>query len=293
MAALVSVIAMSLLGIFFGSPLRQRVEDKLFDLRTRISPVRAATPLPLIVTIDSQSLKRLGIPDIDYGITAKVVTKILASGAESVTVLLHPQVYSYDDPLLTLLTSVAEKDPRLFLGVFDVDSKSHGPTTLPHMLRPIAKQVFTASLTRDYRRSIVREMLFPQSQDGRLYHAVTAIARSLSQDSKDTDLSHFMERLQPINSRRSFRINYPALGRLPHISLESILSQSRVEEAQGRTVILGYSAYRPARDNQYDATLVNSPWQEEGRDVEFGVPLTDVLAAAAINLGDHCRCFSL
>jgi signal transduction histidine kinase len=287
MAALVSVIAMSLLGIFFGSPLRQRVEDKLFDLRTRISPVRAATPLPLIVTIDSQSLKRLGIPDIDYGITAKVVTKILASGAESVTVLLHPQVYSYDDPLLTLLTSVAEKDPRLFLGVFDVDSKSHGPTTLPHMLRPIAKQVFTASLTRDYRRSIVREMLFPQSQDGRLYHAVTAIARSLSQDSKDTDLSHFMERLQPINSRRSFRINYPALGRLPHISLESILSQSRVEAAQGRTVILGYSAYRPARDNQYDATLVNSPWQEEGRDVEFGVPLTDVLAAAAINLAQR------
>ena len=283
MAPLAAFIIAVLLAVFFASPLRERIENKFFDLRTRLSPVRLQEPLPLVVAVDDRSLQRLGIHDLDYALTARAVTKLLDAGASSVTVLLHPQVYSYDDPMVALLTEIASRDPRVFLAIFDQDGKNPTRLALPPLLRESASQVVSAYIKRPFRRSIVREIHLPDPRKKELPHAITQVGEAL-------------RGLVPRNSQASeasfsypstFHLNYPPLADIPHMSLVDVLESDPslgLKVVHGRPVMMGYSAYRPARDTQFDATLVNSPWQEEGQDVGDGAPLVDVLATASVNL---------
>lgn len=283
MVALAALITLGLLVIFFASPLRQRIEDKLFDIRTRLSPLSLAEPLPLIVFVDDSSLAHLGLADLDAQEAARIASKLLLSGATSVTLLLHPQVFSYEDPSLTLLTDMAAQDPRLFLAIFDTERSGRGADTLPPLLRPVASQVISASLKRDFRRSIVRRIELPSSGKGGIEHVIRVLAAQLRPHPKMSS-STLEQQVDDIHTPSHFRVNYPNLKDLPHISLSDALGQSTIKDATNRPVIVGYSAYRPTRENQFDATLVNSPWQEEGHDVEKGTPFADVVAAASVNV---------
>jgi signal transduction histidine kinase len=280
MVPLAITIFVSLLVVFFASPLRQRIEDKFFDLRTRLSPVLLNEPLPLIVTVDDRSLHRLGIKDLDYPLTAQAAAKLLDGGASSVTVLLHPQVYSYDDPTISLLTEMASRDPRLYLAIFNVDGKTSNLDSIPPLLRNSASQVVSAYLKRPFRRSIVRQIELPDPRKKEIPHATQQVASSLRGLSPKIQ-DPFAE--SPAFTR-AFRLNYPAFANIPHVSLVEVLEPDPLPAILGRPVILGYSVYRPARDNQFDGTLVNSPWQEEGQDVSDGAPLVDVLAVGSVNL---------
>jgi signal transduction histidine kinase len=280
MVPLAITIFVSVLVVFFASPLRQRIEDKFFDLRTRLSPVLLSEPLPLIVTVDDRSLHRLGIKDLDYPLTAQAAAKLLDAGATSVTVLLHPQVYSYDDPTISLLTEMASRDSRLYLAIFNVDGKTSNLDTIPPLLRNSASQVVSAYLKRPFRRSIVRQIQLPDASKKEIPHAIQQVASSLkgfSQKSQEAFTGG-------LTFARELRLNYPKFTDFPHISIVEVLEPGPSPNVLGRPVLLGYSGYRPARDNQFDGTLVNSPWQEEGQDVSDGAPLVDVLAIGSINL---------
>src|SRR5690606_33287015 len=92
-----AVVAGALIYIFYATELRTRIEDKLFDLRTRLSPDLVATDEVLVVEIDQESIAALDgqdAKDLSYAALERLVTVILDGSPRHVAVFLPPQIFS-------------------------------------------------------------------------------------------------------------------------------------------------------------------------------------------------------
>lgn len=52
-------VTAALVYLFYATPLRDRVENKLFDLRSRMAPISAPSVPVVVVTIDQASVATL------------------------------------------------------------------------------------------------------------------------------------------------------------------------------------------------------------------------------------------
>lgn len=277
------VLTLALVYVFYASPLRARIENKLFDIRTRLAPNFLATDHVAVVAIDDAAIAALAAPapaakDLSYEGLERVVLAALATPASTVAVLLPPQVFSYSDPGLARLAEIAKKDRRLVLGTFDLTLQKSDPEGLPAALRSVLPQIAKADVIRDFRREIVRDLRV--AQDGELPFLPRAVAARLdatAADALDQRIRH---------GSVTLKLNYFPKDSLLTVRADDLVKDPEAASAalSGRAVFIGYTTYRPWTMHAHEATLVNSPWESDGQDLQNGLPVVSLQAIAVENI---------
>ena len=304
------ILSLSLLKIFYTTPLRGRIEDKLYDIRLRLAPHFKSVGDVVVLGLDDKTLethnrdyselpgrrsildprtqiKSLSTYNANYSDLAAIAKILQKTAVKHVAMILPSQIYNYDDPEIRQLTEVVKNDGRFSLGIFDVSQKSGDALGIPNELKVVRNQIFKADLTRDYRRGIVREAVVDQRGE------IPYITRILAEQQNTRVKDIIDEKLASLPaSQETFKIRpfYVHPKRIPQISMSDWLQMGDSEPGKvhvnGKIVIVGYTAFRPATVKVSEATFVNTPWQEEGHDVVGGVPLVTVLAMISQSLAE-------
>ena len=293
-AALVSAL---LLDVFYASPLRQRIEDKFFDIRTRLAPNHVDTTNVGIVAIDEGTIDRLdgAAPhDVASGANAKprnlsyegllaVVEAAMKTEADQIAVVMPPQIYPYTDPRAATFAALMEKDERLVLGTIGLSTKDQSPDLLPAAFRGIKDRLAKADVTRFYLRGIVRDFVVADAGE------LAFLPKLLAERSTPLNVKNLMREAhrQP-DGKESIKLNYFNPRLLRTTQAEELVRRARaglpLPEFNGQTLFIGYTTFRPWTSRDREATFVNSPWQTDGNDVDEGIPVVQVQALAYANI---------
>lgn len=282
---LTAVIVFTCVYLYASSPLRKRIEDRLYDLRTRLSPTRLNSDDIAIVTISETDIARLGQAsgvapqkDISYDGLQHLIQALQKSDARIIAVLLHAQIFHYDDNVgLSKIAALADADPRIIVGTNKLGTANSTSEAIPSALRSITDQVGNIEATREFRRDIVRRMTV-EKPEGTPY-LIQRLATKLGVDDRF--------KLMPIgaNGQRQMRLNYFDPSSIMTYSASDIITGQGLQNLAGRTVLIGYVAFRPWTAYMLDATHLNSPWRNDGAEVDASsMPLVTLQAEALTNL---------
>lgn len=276
------VLGLTLLLVFYASPLRARIENKLFDIRTRLSPHFGEADTVAVVDIDDAVITALdgdatpgadGEKNLSIASLVTIVKATLKAEPSLVAVLLPPQVFPYGDPAMTALTTLVASDRRLLLGTFDLSMKKRDPEGLPAAFRPIVTQITKADVFREFRREIVRDMRL--TEPGELPYLPLAIAEQIAPEAAKA--------VAPPGATTSIKLNFFPPNALKRVRADSLVRDGS-PDLKGRAVLIGYSTYRPWNLHSHEATFVNSPWQADGADLQDGIPVVHLEAIAVENI---------
>ncbi len=288
-----------LLYTFYVSPLRERIEAKLFDIRTRLAPNLVDTSGIGIVAIDDLTTSALDGPDpspppkaagkepkprnLSYESLLKVVRAAIATPADQIAVLIPNQIFNYDDPHARELAALAAKDERLLLGVFDLSIKAQSPDLLPEAFKKVQEKLGKADITRYYRREIVRDFVIKGDGELPFLPYLLATRSTPLNAERAAQAAH----RQP-DGKVSMKLNYFNPSLLRTIKAEELVRGAATNTLptglEGRTLFIGYTTYRPWTPHDREATFVNSPWQVDGNEVDDGIPVVHVQAIALANI---------
>jgi signal transduction histidine kinase len=248
-----AVVAAGLLAVFYSSELRQRVEDKLFDVRVRTAP-RIQSPGPVVMV-------SVGSPKESL---SQVVQATLASGPTTVVVLLSPQVWGPDSPEMDTLAALAQQDPRLIIATIGIgDDLALLP---PRLLDVPREQLASGDVPRVFRRSVVRSM---SASRGLLPNISDVVARrgGINVEHRGTD----------------FTLNWLHPSQFVTVSASELLDQRLDARLEHKIALIGPTFYKPLTLVHREATFINTPWQADGDDLEDGFPLIHLHATAVAN----------
>lgn len=289
MAVFSGALTLALIYVFYASPLRARIENKLFDIRTRLAPNFVPPDHVAVVAIDDDAIAALGKlapenvtdKDLSYVGLERVVRSALATEARTVTVLLPPQVFPYGDPGLARIAELAKADRRLLLGTFDLTLQKDDPEGLPAALRTILPQVAKADVIRDFRREIIRDLRVAQAAE--LPFIPRAVAGRM-----DPAVAEALDRraAENVGGILALKLNYFPKDSLPEVAADRLVADATVDASMfaGRAIFIGYTSYRPWTRHAHEATLVNSPWEADGQDLQQSLPVVSLQAIAVENI---------
>jgi len=275
-----AVMAAALMYVFYASPLRNRIENKLYDIRIRVSPTFVKTSDVAVIAIDDASIAALDGPqatDLSFDALRRVTAAALQTRAKAVAVLIPPQLFSYRDPQITWTVGLAQRDRRLFLGTFDLTTKNGADDAIPEVLRPALDRTVKADIDRWFRREIVRDFVVKQDKE------LPYLPYVLTQLAAPGRLAE-VDALPKVDGKSTVKLNYFDPGLLHQVRAEDLVKNPDAVGLDDRIVIIGYTTYRRWTAHFREATLVNSPWQVDGEDVEKGMPVVHVQAVALVNL---------
>lgn len=276
-----SLIGAGFIYAFYASPMRERVENKLYDIRTRLALGFSGDSRVVTVSIDDATVRRYNTTDPDkgkvsYDTLTQIVSALRKTQARNIAVLLLPQANPYSDPGLAGLTALAKDDPRVVFGTFGLTLKGRGRSVFPESMRPDAVPVFKADILRDYRREVIRS--FTVWQKDELPFLPWALAVRYSPE------RILQIKVDPVKNERRVQINYRRGDAIPDMSALQVLAGEAGDFFDNKIVIVGYSTFHPWNSIDRESSHANSPWQDDGDDVEKSLPVTKIIATVTSNM---------
>jgi len=304
--AFATIVAATFAAAFYVSPLREKIEDKLSDVRTRLAPSFASTNGVAVVVIDAEAIQfdagtqkqpgnatpsQANSPPAELSIKAlaNLLRATLVSDPQRVIALLPPQVFSYADPAMIEIADLARNNPRLTLATFGIRADLE---LLPQSFLSLPRrQLVAAEVPRTFRRAVVRSV--PATTE--ISSEDTPTLQPLLNPSVFSDGSaspaSAPEKWQNVATSSGIRLNWSSKDSFMTIRGTDLMRFGRDARLAGNTVVLGYIEYRPLTLVHREATFVNSPWQADGDDLKDGVSLVILYANAIANLmhGTHLQ----
>jgi len=287
----VNVLGTLALGIalFYRSPLRDEMETRLADLKTRIMPSPRDSGRVAVVSIDEATIQALGgskAKDLDYASLARLTELAVRAGAKAVVPLMHTQVFPYDAAERVLMLRLAAQYPQVFLGVMDLDRRLGWRSEAGAVTE---ERTYAARLVAVQLEVVVTEVpIFKAVADASMPYLVGAVADYLNPSRS----RHFNDELSArglfrstrlMPDAKSMRLNFFDLKHVTRVSGARLAAKPENFDFREMVVVIGYGVFRPANFRVIEATFLNTPWQNTGDPVENGVPLTDIFAVAFDN----------
>lgn len=295
------ILATVIVYVFYASELRVRLENELFDLRTRIKPALADTSRLAIITISQADIVKIDGP-LARRPTIHTIESLLESakesGAESVVLMLPNQDFDYDDDEMRLIVKWVRAHANAYIGLYDYSSREPSELTYPGSLMSLDKRALSAGTLQKFRQGVIRS--YPLAS----YIGTELKSHILLQVALDYSNSEIVAKLKEHNHKQIIahknfiqkRVSDQENIDLPHIKLNyflphhfltisaaQLLAKELDLRLQGRIVLIGYTAYRPKSIGK-DGTHVNTPWEGELNLEVSGTPLIFVHGIALSNL---------
>lgn len=277
-------IATICIYVYARSPLRERLENRLFDVRVHLAPTQIKSDKLAIISIGEDDIRNIHKSlllspshDLHPEALITILRSLQISEAKTIAVLLHAQVYALDTNFAAELVTLAQADRRVILGIGYQGRKDTVLRALPKSMRQIASQLGSYEASRSFRRDVVRDMLVATPQN--FPYLIERLSEQLGLAASFSQLP-----VDP-NGNRRLRINYFDPEKILTIRARDLLADNQQKLLKGRTVLVGYTAFRPWTLSTLDATHLNSPWQNDGADVDASsMPLVVLQAEALLNL---------
>lgn len=294
------IMALAIVYVYYVSPLHERMESRLLDLRERLGAPGMATSEVVVVGIDESSIAAaaalgpelvmdaVALPktkDLSYAGLAHLTGAILGGGAKALALLLHNNIYSYEDPGMDQVARLAQGQGRLLLGVFELPRTDQANNlVLPPVFRRVSTQVGEAKTARDYRREVPRRVVISKTGE-----APTLLQKVMELVQPGWAKAHAKQPRDQAGEL-GFRINYLPRSALTVVPASAFFSSDAKHKAaalaklQDKIVVIGYQAFRPWTNQSFEGTHINSPWQADGADVEVdALPLLEFHAMSILN----------
>lgn len=273
-----AILCSVILYAFYKSDLHIKLENTLFDLRTKTKTQLIDNTNIAVVLINDNDIKELEGGDkskLSISNLTKITKASLEAGAEKVGVLLPHQDFKYTKKDLLPILDLKQHYPNLIIGIYDKNTIKASRSRLSPTLKKYNLDLLGADTHRNYRREVIRELeLFNYRGKVKMPHFITSMSfeNPLNQES--------------IKNISKIKLNYF----LPHTFLTvkstDLLHKDNNINLKNKTVIVGYSSFRKRKGIYADGTYVNTPWQNESNDISrsSGMPLVYVYATAISNL---------
>ncbi len=281
-----AVLAAAFGLVFYDSPLRDALEDRLFDWRTRLAPQWTTMDDIVVVGLPASAngAGDANEPQADIRQWTQLVQQVLAADPIVVALLVAPP---YDNPELASVVDLAADDPRLIIGAFDVDSDAPLHGTLPPIFANVRQSIGSSDLETYYWKRVVRSLPYSGLSATASYrHYLLPLLAARMDQSFHVDLLEKDGLRHELGNERSqhFRVNYVRPNRVPAVDYRDLAHGLAREQLKDKAVIIGYRDFVPRGPRMGIASYANTPWQSEGGDLDQGVPVTDILAIGLHNL---------
>lgn len=259
---------------FYYTSVGAHIEDKLFDIRTKMKPDVTPVDGVLRLITDENTLKKF---EGEAGDKARLETlqKILQSieqtKAASINLIISEDIHGLSDAETRSITKLVETDPRVRLGVLDVDSPVPSARELPQSFRSINDRVFGVDSFKLRASDIVRTIPTTGFRGREKRVLLPAAIAGKHPDDFDND--------------KHLRINYLRPERLKKIDAYDFFAsdlKTRSAWANGNHVILTFGQIdNRSKNGRY--AYVNTPWEDEKDTLLNGVYIADFIAVCALN----------
>jgi signal transduction histidine kinase len=263
-ALLAITIAFGLTMAYFKSPLRVTIENKLFDLRSRLSWQTERDELVKVVLLEPRVAGESQSPALDL---SRLLAKIAVSRPQAIGLLLYKDLILADDPHIYQLVDQIIATDNLWLGAITDDVQGFGPESLPFALQGIAERVAPFSFQLDYPNEVVRRLpLRSQDFNKEISYFPLAVVRGMGIDSE---------------SAANLIINYSGFDNNGHFAAQDILRDELTTDFQDKVVLIGLGGKAAGKTKHGTA---NTPWQEDDTPLELAVPSIRIIAQGISNL---------
>ena len=280
-----AVIVAGFVFLFYYSPdyenldqsVNKRVENKLFDIRTRLAFSQIDSSKLAVVEIDKQSVLQLegnGAKSLSIRKLIEVSKEILNQRAKSLVVFLHPQIYSIKSDDFDMLIDFLESNPQVYLGGFDrVDPPL---ADLSPEFANISEKLLVADAIRFYRRDVMRRFIVERA--GIAPTVSLEIAKKINPNLDTSNLA--------VNDSgdRYITLNYISPKQINSAKAKDLFSNKSSQILANKHVYLGFTYYFPYDFRHREASFINTPWQNDSDDLEYGMPVVYLQAIATLNL---------
>ena len=258
--------------LFYASPLREQIENRLYDLRVILSPQVSASQT--VVTLDFPQ-------ELDTNQQIDAIKYVLEKNPRVLTLLVTPP---YRTSHIRALIDLSREDPRFIIGAMDVNKEEWNLKTDSDAL------VASANIEQYYWKRIVRSLPFlsEKNKRGQIPYLLPKMAMAFSSKFQIEQLlqSHFAYHVGTEHSLH-FRLNYVDPKEVTSWRLSDLESGGYVNPILDKAVIMGPLKYIPKSPTFGVSNYVNTPWQEDNGNLENGVPAAKVLAMGLQNLIDQ------
>ena len=287
--------------VFYGEEVRTRLENDLFDIRSRLKPQIADTSKIALVTVNQQDILFLedqNSQTLKYSTLKKIISAIDKSKPEATILLIPRQDLDYDSQKFLDFIKEIRKIPSLYFGSYDLNYFEPTESMLPPVFEQEPRFEFAAGTLRRFKREVVRTLPLKSYRDKFLEnHIVNQVALNHSLADEKVEISKLNQRQLNKHKNAVKKSAYWDTPRLPRIRLNYIVPEQFLtlksstlmmkqsdEKLTGKIVLLGYTAYRKRTYEFRDGTLVNTPWEGDENKEALGTPLIYPLAIQLQNL---------
>lgn len=273
-AFVVTISAIALLAIFYGTPFRDVLEDKLFDLRTIAKPDSTPSEGVLVVDYAEEDLIYLqGSPsglDLEVKSAERVLKHIEEYQPRTTSLILNRNPFNY--PRVDELAEIFGKVPNRFLGLIGVDIQSPGDNELPPSLMGIDGFTFATDAFVNRPTDVARNIVTVSYRDRKLYPTLPA---KLAQLKLSQEL---------VKEKRY--VNYIHPRRIYHIALKRLMELNPQEKSlllKDQHVFLPLSrldGLRSLKRFEY----IKTPFDRSEQAISEGTKVEDWMAIETLNL---------
>jgi signal transduction histidine kinase len=281
-----TVLASLIIFVFYRSELRNRTENALYDLRTKLSLSFSHSPKVIVGNISElsiQTLESAQAADLSIYTLDKIIQKIQAQSPRHVIVMLYPQAFRYNDPSLLSLAKTVGASNNVSLGIFGFSKASLTDEIYPGPLLSFGPAIYSADPLSEFRRAIIRTLPLERlNKNQGIPFLLPSVAEKIHPGTISKGLQDTKNKFTDDPERYHYRLNYQNPMSLEHWdAVELVADSDQSAMLKDQIVILGYSAYRAWGAS---TTFANSPWQKEGGELTEGIPLHWIYAVGLENL---------
>lgn len=273
------LIFLMILGTFFGfcfyeTPFGPRIEERLYDLRTRWKPDDQKVDGVVLIESDRRSTELLnpGMDHIGMDGLLQVSAAALRAGARSVNILLPSGLYDIPAAPLASLVDFTRQNTGVRIGVLGFDAATPTTRQLPPAMRDPSLPVYGMDSFRS--RSMDSLQRFP-----------LAGYRGLTRRPLLATVVAGVE--QTGTAPADILINYIHPDRLRRVSAAELVQPAGREllhsRLQDQHVFISYSRGSSSPlDRQ--VSRIKTPWQSVSADISTGIPVMDLMGVVTLNL---------
>ncbi len=276
-------------SIYFLSPLRMAIEKPFYAIKSYLASYAGDPTHVVIVGIDEEDIRRSdeGAKEFSYGALNALIQRILRDNPKTVSVLLHSQVYKYDNPEREVLYSAYASYSNVFFGVFDQSKDQLQNLTSDR----IHKTILPSGISRRYREEMVRTLPVRSVSDVDQQPYLIAQVAKVAAPEEFREFDLYLNQVPEKEGLKSVVLKYYRPEKLIKVSVRDVLSGRVNHQLKNANVVVGYSAFRNFGFRVSETTFVNTPFQFQEADLKDGSPLVEVIATAMENLisGQYVR----
>lgn len=286
LAAFLALFAILAIFAFYATPFASHVEAYLFDARSRLKPRTKAVPELVLLTINEDTISRLGgsaTRQVPVAKLYELLKRLKNQQPAKVALLFLPNVFNFSDPMVERLVNLVAQDDRFLLGTLGYHGESPSGVDLPDALSPATAHIFGIDTLKKRSNSLVRALPI-HGYLGLLLRPLLPAVLAGKNPNPATE-SRLLD-LPDVNGEGWYALNLLSSRSFQKIDAADFLADDKAYSGQinGKRILIGQVAFREWMTQTREQMVANTPIKGDPDTYRGGEAILYLTANATENL---------